>query len=363
MIRTCRTIKDNWRKNHRHQGGIRAVGRCLVGTLGLRSGLMFGPRQASAAIEVLTFSVVPWLTVLWAHILRSAFAGKEADLLIGDCSGGLGEIMDGPLDSARIRVIPCLNDHHGDKLDLFLAKLCRAPYVVIADDDVFWLSAEPLDWALSQFDADPRVAVVSLMPRRAVSSVLERDDVRRPMGSHCLVVRRDLWCREGLSFAVAPSPVESDDWFYDTGDLANRELLRRGNRVVIAPTEIEDHLVAFDAVSSWVLKLQGLEPDRLEKTVADVPIRQQKALRTICFARALPRLVAHAGLASSLPEVVPESRLAAAQAMLETHMPAADLAAGRREIEEKVSRLATCLPHVFDPAKKKEWQAEMALGA
>ncbi len=133
---------------------------------------------------------------------------------------------------------------------------------MIADDDAFWLDAEPLTWALAQIEADPRVAVVSLKPRREVSGAMTQANITEPMGSHCLVIRPELWRCEGLSFAVAPPPG-IDDWFYDTGDLANRELLRRGYRVVIAPRELERHFVAFDAARRGVESGLGRIRDRL----------------------------------------------------------------------------------------------------
>ena len=347
MIQTYRVIRSNWHKNHRQHGGLGAVARCLAGTLAIRSGLT-SQRAPAPAVEVLTFSVVPWMTVLWARLLRQALddgdatvrdkavrdpAVRDAAILIGDCSGGLGRVRRAA--DPGIRVLPCLNDHHGDKIDLFLARLCAAPYVLIADDDVFWLDGEPLAWALARLDEDPRVAAVSLRPRRVVSTPLQRDGVDQPMGSHCLIIRLDLWRRERLSFAVAPPPAGSD-WFYDTGDLANRELLRRGYRVVIAPPEIERGFVAFDGVSAWVLKIQGHSPERLASTLADFPVRQEKALQAVHCARGLAALIAEAGLAVAPPEIVPAARLAAAERVIEAQMPAADRAAARRAVEERL---------------------------
>ncbi len=338
MIRTYRVIRNNWRKNHSHHGGVRAVTRCLLGTLALRAGLA-SRRRTDAAIEVLTFSVVPWMTALWARLLGRALVNRDAEMLIGDCSGGLGDSQRRLIADPRVRVIPCLNDHHGDKIDLFLARLCRAPFVVIADDDVFWLSDEPLTWALDQLSGDRRVAAVSLLPRKEVSEALRKDDITEPMGSHCLVIRLDLWRRERLSFAVAPRPPGVDDWFYDTGDFANRELLRRGYQVVAAPPEIERHLAAFDGVSSWILKLHGHSPGQLASAVTDIPIRQRKALQAVLFARGLAALLAEIGPAPLRPEIVPPPRLAAAERVVEAHMSASDRAAVRREVEGTLNRL------------------------
>lgn len=339
MIRTLRVIRSNWSKNHRHHGGIRAVARCLLGTLALRAGLLAARRAEPAAVEVVTFSVVPWMTALWARLLGQALShDRDARILIGDCSGGLGKARRGLVADPRVRILPCLNDHHGHKIDLFLARLCRAPYVVVADDDVFWLDDEPLAWAFAQLDGDPLVAAVSLVPRRDVSSALKSDNVARPMGSHCLVIRRDLWRRERLSFAVAPPPA-GVDWFYDTGDLANRELLLRGYRVVIAGPEIERHLVAFDGISSWILKIQGHPVGRLGTAVADIPVRQRKALQAIHLARGMPPLVARVAHTESVPEIVAASRLDAAERVIEPHMSSLDRAAAHRMVAESLGRI------------------------
>ena len=337
MIRTQRVIRENWRKNYRYHGGVRAASRCLVGTLALRAGLLGRRRGRPAPVEILSFSVVPWMTALWARLLGHAVADRDFEILIGDCSGGLGPAHHG-LMGGGVRCVPCLNKHHGEKIDLFLSRLCRAPYVVIADDDIFWLSGRPLSWALARLEADPRVAAVSLKPRAIVSSVLERDNIAQPMGSHCLVIRRELWRRERLSFAVR-RPPPGTDWFYDTGDFANRELLRRGFRVVIAEPESEPHFAAFDGVSSWILKLQGQEPDRLAATVAGIPIRQKKALQAVHVARGLALLLADRGLVSEEVEIVPASRLDSARSVLRACLSTRDRGDVRRTVEATLKRI------------------------
>lgn len=339
MIRTYRLIRSNWSRNHRHQGGVGAVARCLMGTLALRAGVISLPRTRPATVETVSFSVVPWMTSLWARLLLKVLSQHDVELLIGDSSGGLGESHRQLIGGDRTRVIPCLNNHHGEKIDLFLAKLCRAPYVLIADDDVFWLDDEPLTWAIAQLEADPRVAVVSLRPREGVSSVLRSDGLAMAMGSHCLVVRRELWMRERLSFVVAPAPSGAEDWFYDTGDLANVELLRRGYQIVFATPEIERHLVPFDGVSSWILKLQGRSPDRLAATIRSIPVRWKKALEAIRVARGLSNLAVELRLSPSRPEIVSASRLSAAQDVLEVGMPAADRDAIYRGVDERLGRV------------------------
>ncbi len=278
------------------------------------------------------------MTALWARLAGRASSGVGAEILIGDCSGGLGA-PHRRLAGSSLRVIPCLNAHHGKKIDLFLSRVCRAPYVVIADDDVFWLGREPLAWALAELEADPLTAAVSLWPRRKPSQVMRLEGIEQPMGSHCLMIRRALWRREGFSFAVAPPPPGAGGWFYDTADLANREILERGYRIATAAPETRRHLAAFDGVSSWILKLQGHSPERLLATMAEFPVRQKKAWQASLVARRLPLLVAEITGAFSTPEIVSAQRLDAAERVLADLMPDRDRAAARQEVEEILKRL------------------------
>ena len=87
---------------------------------------------------------------------------------------------------------------HGEKLDLFLQKVCSSKFILICDDDIFWLDQSPIAWALDKLKEDPKTVVVSLMPR-GHSSELMQEKVGRPMGSYCLVINRELWLKENLS--------------------------------------------------------------------------------------------------------------------------------------------------------------------
>ncbi len=341
MLKTYRVIRKNWRKNHSRHGGFKAVARCLRGTLALRAGL--GRPTESSDLEVLTFSVVPWMTALWTRLLKGAIEDHKPKILIGDCSGGIGEPHLALFGEAGVEVHACLNEHHGDKIDLFLARLCRAPYVLVVDDDIFWLDDSPLRWAMAEMDRDPDVAVASLRPRGAASSVMRHDGIQRPMGSHCLLIRRELWVRERLSFAVAPPPPGAETWFYDTADFANRELLRRGYRVALATPEVESHFVAFDGVSAWILKIQGHSPAGVEAAVADMPVRQEKAWQAILICRGLAALLSELRPRAKTPEIVAEADLDAAESVIEAHMDPADRAENAEIVEQKLEQIRRSL--------------------
>ncbi|MCB1034673.1 MAG: hypothetical protein KDD47_12650, partial [Acidobacteria bacterium] len=266
-MRNLRAARDNWKKNHRHQGGLGALLRCFTGQRTLEARRPSGIKP-TGPLEVLTFSVVPWLTALWGRSLGQALDGRSYRLLIGDASGGFRGPWRSQLEEAPVEVLPCLNHHHGEKLDLFFGKVCRGDLVLVCDDDVFWRSGNPLDWALERFREEDSLAAISLAPRPLVSSVLQ-GKLDEPMGSSCLVLRRSIWLREGLSFQMAPAPEpRRADWFYDTCDLAHLELVDRGYGVRVAPPEIRSELVPLEAISAWILKAQKHPPARLAE-IAD----------------------------------------------------------------------------------------------
>ncbi len=287
VLRHLRAARENWGKNHKYQGGLGSLFRCWRGQRALERRVPAGPSDSIGGIEVLTFSVVPWLTALWGRSLQAALSAKGHRLLVGDCSGGFRGGWLPFVDRGPIRVLPCLNHHHGEKLDLFVSKVCSSELVMVCDDDIFWLRDEPLTWALERFAQDPTLAVVSLAPRTLISSALE-GRVEEPMGSSCLLIRRSIWQREGCSFRMAPDP-RGEDWFFDTCDRANVELLDRGFQIEIAPPEIRRGLVPLEAVSAWILKAQKHPPRRLAQ-IADLPIRRTKAFRALVTAHRLAHL-------------------------------------------------------------------------
>jgi hypothetical protein len=287
VIKTLHRLVKDYRRNYRYHGGVSALARCLIGNWRLRGGWAPHPTAADSHVDCITCSVIPQLTALWVAFVERAINSGRPQVIIGDCSGGLGGRF--PRSSSRV-VLPLLNHEHGKKLDLLLRRVCRAEYVVVSDDDVFWLTEVPWQWALEQFRRSPKIAVVSLVPRDRISSVLQ-GQVERPMGSSCLILRREIWLRERLSFEISyPSPEEGFDWYYDTADLANVELLRRGYEVVTAPAEIKAHLAVFEAISAWLLKVQLYSAQQFVDTVARIPLQQEKAMGAILAAKGFAQL-------------------------------------------------------------------------
>ncbi len=279
MSSILQSLRKDWRKNYRYHGGLSAFARCWNGDRKLRQGRILPTPEPPPILDFTVFSVVPEMSALWAVLTEHVVQLRPLRFLLGDCSGGLRGGTDNCL------VVPMLNVHHGEKLDLFFEHACRADVVVVCDDDIYWLDEEPLTWALDRLAEDPEIAVVSLIPKPELSSVL-RGRVERAMGS-LLIVRRSIWQRERLSWRVVyPPPSEGYDWFYDTGEFAQVELGRRGYRVVFGPAELRRHFVAFDGVSSWTLKIQKYS-GRILAAVEGIPVRQEKALQTVFFLRGL----------------------------------------------------------------------------
>ena len=235
----------------------------------------------------LTFSVFPKLTTLWTECFFNALTAHSVSSIIGDCSGGYLSLIERESQS----VYPYINIDHGQKLDTFVKKICHSDYVIICDDDVFWLNDAPLIYAINALAKNPNLAVVSLMPRRSKVSGHLSPAIDWLMGSYCLVIKRSTWHKEGLSFSIKPFPdTERSGWYYDTSDFAHQELINRGYEVLLAPSELQENLITFEGISSWLLKIQK-HKGRIYNHIKDVLIRQEKAYRAILVAEGLSQIL------------------------------------------------------------------------
>lgn len=282
MPSTISMIQNDWQRLYRHNGGLGALARCWRGTRRLKRGDFTPDKESMPGVDVMTFSVVPKMTALWSKWFRCAVDTQPLRVHIGDCSGMLGQYLHA---DDVVRVLPMLNYHHGEKLDLFFKHLCRTEYIIVTDDDIFWLDTVPWQWVLEQLEKDANIAVASILPFKVPSDTLQ-GKVHLPMGS-CFVIRRSIWEKENLSFKVDFSPVKEGKWLYDTGSKAQIRLLERGYRIAYAPDEIQNHLVAFEGMSSWLLKIQKNDGDILKNILGDRSIRPAKAFRAIQVAKSL----------------------------------------------------------------------------
>jgi len=64
-------------------------------------------------VEFLSFSV-PALTALWIRLVLQALPGPDRHVIVGDCSGGLQDLVG---IEKRLRVVRVRNSPHGLRLD------------------------------------------------------------------------------------------------------------------------------------------------------------------------------------------------------------------------------------------------------
>lgn len=339
MFSTLRMILNDWQRLYRHNGGIGALLRSISGTIRLTRG-GFTPKEPSLpGVDVITFSVVPKLSALWTNWIRAAVDTRPLRVYIGDCSGTLNKYLH---DDDVLRIVPLLNYHHGEKLDLFVKHLCRTEYVIVTDDDIFWLDSVPWQWALEQFERDPQVAVASLLPFKQMVAVL-KDKVPFPMGS-CFVIRRKIWMDEQLSFRVDRSPKREGRWIYDTGAKAQEQLVDRGYKIVYAPDEVQSHFEGFEGMSSWMLKVQKQKGNILENISGDTSVRPAKALRAILAAKGLAELIARFPWGQPNPDLVSRPLLERAEAVCAAVLSPEEIVSARDASREQFQRLQAGLP-------------------
>ncbi len=323
-------IPREWRTNYRYQG-VPALMRCLWGTQRL---LHKSPPQASSDVQLdcVSFSVIPEIARLWIHFLNQAIAAVPHRVCLGESSGNAAVLQN---DGAA--VLPLFNFNHGIKLDLFMNRVCSAPYVLICDDDIFWTDDAPLQWALARFAEQPKLAVVSLHPRPHKIPQL-RQVVPEAMGSYCLVVRRDIWLREQLSFKYyKPADWKTIGNYFDTADYANLKLIERGYTVEYAPEHLREHLVTFYGTSMWGIKIlasrgaieQAVNPNR--------PDEHKKAYRTALALLGFQELLAN--LPGKQTARIPADYLQKALETARTHLDDSTRQAVEADIQGKLNRM------------------------
>jgi hypothetical protein len=342
-------LVSSWHSVYEPNGGLPAVRRCMNGTIAVLSGRIAKPAERIDT-EVVTFSVVPKLTAAWSLFMNGALGGSSHRVLVGDCSGGLEANA-----FIRSEVYPIYNFLHGRKLDYFIKRVAISDYVIISDDDIMWLSAAPYNYARKVFEENPDCAVVSLKPRQELSSLL-KDHVDEAMGSFCLVIRRDVWLKEGLSFKMQKAPKDKQyEWFYDTADFANIELVKRGYSVHIAPEEIRQELVAIEGASTWLLKVQKHKGE-IEPLIKGIPVRQQKAYDVLLFTEALGALLARHFADDTFRHFARKRYLDRAKNVCQNLLDSAEKERIRYDVNQKILKLEKRLVEILVQESLQESQ-------
>lgn len=280
-------------------GGIISFIKCLVSTIKLHfKGVI--RNTSKRKLEVLTFSVLPGLTKHWLDNINALSYFNNVPITVGDCSGG----MNIKFDQTNTRCIPFLNLSHGKKLDIFINKVCESDLVLICDDDIFFIESSSVDYALQQFDKDPKLAVVSLFPRpdskkriKEYSQIYPNkkivSNINNLIGSYCLIIRKKIWVEERLSF----QQVKPENWrevgnFFDTCDFANYKLIELGYNIKIIPKLLKKNLIIFTSLSLWGLRIKHSK-GRIDNVIRDRPDEYEKAYQTALTIFYLQKLIKH----------------------------------------------------------------------
>ena len=250
-------------KNYKFSGGIKSLIKCIFNTLLIQ--LRRNKVEESEKIEILTFSILPSITLHWLNILTKIFPSKNIKYTVGDCSGSFR----GRRYYPDLRHVPFINLEHGVKIDIFIRKVCNSEFILICDDDIFLIDRSPIDWALDKLKSNKKLAAVSLFPRPEYKKRLNdyfklydginlRKDISRLMGSYCIIIRRDIWIRENLYF----QQVKPENWkdvgnFFDTADYSNLKLIELGYKIEFAPKSLQNKLIFFSSLSLWGIKIQS----------------------------------------------------------------------------------------------------------
>lgn len=283
ILMEIRIWRDEWHKLYRFHGGWKAELRCIIGAWLIKRGKI-AIISPVGQLDAVTFSVVTKMTAVWAHFSLKIARQVPMRILVADSAGSLSQVLP---QQPGMQILPVFNYHHADKLDMFVTQLCSAPYVLVSDDDIFWVGSGAIRWALEQFEANSNLAVVSLLPKHETPELLQ-GKVQQPMGS-LFILRRSIWLREKLSFAVDNSPLKRGLGIYDTGEKAQTQLLERGYDIIYLPEAMRKDFVPLKGISTWVLKTQKHNGNLLQHIQSHLGL-QEKVFQMIVSAQHLGKL-------------------------------------------------------------------------
>ena len=163
VINSFYALIGDWERIYKHQKSIYPLLKSFTGTCKIPF-KHFPRKSINNEFEFLTFSVLPSLTSFWLNQLSTIIKKVGFKITIGDCSGDLEKKK----INYQVNIIPIMNFQHGYKLDLFIMHICKSDFIVICDDDIFFLNEEPLSWAKEELIKNKNLAVVSLFPRPSI---------------------------------------------------------------------------------------------------------------------------------------------------------------------------------------------------
>lgn len=235
-------------------GALPTLRTAVTGTFNLLDNLVLRPNrqlEANAAATLLTLTINPDVTRLWHYFMRQSL-DSAVQIVIVDSSGQLKKKQ-----FPGAKIIRMWNFAHSRKIDYLLYHICKNQYIWLCDDDVMILNSEALTGAMNSFaDADQKIAAVSFIPNDI--DLVINGKQHQGMGSYCLLIDRNVFMKERLSFSSGKSSNRNfRSGYYDTGDYANELLLKRGYQVkfLIDPKNKYRYVCGFDGVDSARLRL------------------------------------------------------------------------------------------------------------
>lgn len=201
-------------------------------------------------VVVLTTSISQDYARLWYYYAKKSLPKEHFEFVIVDSSG---EFKSRYFEGAKL--VRFVNFYHGKKVDILIRKFIYSDYIFLCDDDKYIIKANELLSLLSQF-TDPKVAVISLAPRRWWYFELD-GKIYLPMGSYAIILNRKVFLKHNLRLESPRGhcPYKrfvgentKQQWDYDTADYANLQLLKLGYRIVTITNDEE--VVGFDGMSA-----------------------------------------------------------------------------------------------------------------
>jgi hypothetical protein len=232
---------------------LKTACRTLLPTVGYW--LSRSPLPPSEKPALFTMNILPPMMRVWHHCVKK-YLGDRVDVTIFDCSGRLD-----PKNFPGARVQKYLNFYAATKSDEFLNRIAKNRKIGwICDDDIFLINEKAVDRVVEELN-QPNTVSLSFRPRTWWEFNLDGKKYF-PSSSYCIAFNREIFVdKEHLSLAPAsgnehPSIIGKPPKRYDTGDLSNEILLKKGYRCAIVPKEEEStYITGFSGMSGAVILL------------------------------------------------------------------------------------------------------------
>lgn len=211
----------------------------LIGFV-LKKPKLFGKKDK---ISVVTFSVFSGLASIWYNNIFKILNKSIVEVYIFTSS-----VSNPFLKQKETKFLPNLK--HGTKIDIII-KNCRSKYILLCDDDIFWLNDSALLIAKKKMESNSNIACISLQPRPKANY-----HSKLKMGVYCLMINKEIILKEKLLFGKYKIKKNGFIERYETGDHVQKILEQKGYKIEYLKIENMTSLLAFYAISHWGLKIR-----------------------------------------------------------------------------------------------------------